>query len=138
MKKVFSVLLVILFCVFNTKAQTTTNEKEIEENVVFQKVEIESEFPGGNKEFIKFLQKKLNGNIPTQNNAKKGLYTVIVSFVVNKDGTLSKITPETNHGYGMENEVIRVLQKSPKWKPGLQQGKLVSSVKRQPVTFVVQ
>jgi protein TonB len=37
----------------------------------------------------------------------------------------------------MEEEVVRIIKKGPKWKPAVQNGKLVNAYRRQPVTFVV-
>ena len=104
---------------------------------IFEKVEIESSFPGGNKAWIIFLQKNLNPNIPIDKKAPAGTYTVIVQFVVGLDGSITEITPLTNHGYGMENEVVRILQLSPKWNVAEQEGKKVKTYRKQPVTFVV-
>ena len=44
---------------------------------------------------------------------------------MDKNGQLSEITPLSEHGYGMEQEVMRILKLSPKWTPGLQGGKNV-------------
>lgn len=97
----------------------------------------ESEFPGGMAAFKQFLERNLNALTPTDHNAPFGTYNVIVRFVVSKDGTISDIVPETNFGYGMEAEVIRVFKLSPKWSPAIQYGIPVNAYHRQPVTFVV-
>jgi periplasmic protein TonB len=152
MKKIFLVL--ILFVANNAFAQnkgnvvsatqpkepitTSSNEEEDSaEGMIFQRVEVESEFPGGRVAWKDYLEKNLKSDVPEKNKAKPGQYTVIIKFTVNKDGELNDIVPETNVGYGMEQEVIRILKKSPKWKPGIQNGQVVKSLKRQPVTFVV-
>jgi antitoxin component YwqK of YwqJK toxin-antitoxin module len=100
--------------------------------------EVEASFPGGAKEFRKFLEQNLNANTPVDNGAPAGIYTVIVKFVVGKDGSISDITAETNHGFGMEKEVIRMIRLSPKWEPAMQHGRKVNAYRRQPVTFVVE
>ena len=66
-----------------------------------------------------------------------GSYTVIIQFVVDKEGNISEIKPLTNRGYGMEKEVIRILEKSPKWTPAYQDNRPVKAYRKQPVTFVV-
>ena len=99
--------------------------------------EAEATFPGGAKEFRKFLEQNLNANTPVENGAPAGTYTVIVKFVVSKDGSISDITAETNHGFGMEKEVMRMIRLSPKWEPAMQHGRKVKAYRRQPVTFVV-
>jgi protein TonB len=56
---------------------------------------------------------------------------------VAEDGTISDVVADTNHGYGMEEESIRVIIKSGKWTPATQNGRNVNSYKRQSITFVV-
>ena len=100
--------------------------------------EMEASFPGGAAEFRKFLERNLNANTPIEHGAPKGIYTVIVKFRVAKDGTVSDIRPETNAGFGMEQEVVRLIRRSPSWTPAVQFGRIVNAYRRQPVTFVVE
>jgi protein TonB len=109
----------------------------IAENKTFSRVEIEAEFPGGLEGWKTYLMTNLNANVPVRKNAPSGTYRVIVRFIVSKDGNISGISSETHHGYGMEEEVIRIIQKGPKWKPAVQGGKLVNAYRRHPVTFLV-
>ncbi len=104
----------------------------------FQVVEIEAEFPGGIREWSKFLQKNLNADVPSNNRARKGKYTVVIRFIVDNEGKVSDIKAETNHGHGMEKEVMRVIALGPNWTPAMQGGKFVKAFKRQPVTFLVE
>jgi protein TonB len=109
----------------------------VDENTTFSRVEIEAEFPGGLPAWKAYLMKNLNAAVPLKKNAPTGRYQVMIRFIVAKDGSISGITPETHHGYGMEEEVVRIIKKGPKWKPAVQNGKLVNAYRRQPVTFVV-
>ncbi len=111
--------------------------KEVEEDKIFQKVEIEAEYPGGQAAWAKYLKNNLNGNTPSDNSAPAGSYTVIVRFVVAKDGTISDVVAETSHGFGMEQEAVKVIKKGPKWKPAEQNGNIVKAYRRQPITFLV-
>ena len=43
----------------------------------------------------------------------------------------------TNHGYGMEEEAMRVIKKGPKWTPAVQNGRSVKAYRKQPITFQV-
>jgi predicted ATPase/SAM-dependent methyltransferase len=97
--------------------------------------EIEASFDGDWKEF---LISELDINIGEKNNAPKGSNTVIVNFIIDNDGSITEVIPETDFGYGMEEEVVRVLNKSPKWKPASQNGKTVKAFRRQPVTFKIE
>ncbi|MEI7470785.1 MAG: energy transducer TonB [Chitinophagaceae bacterium] len=112
--------------------------KSDDENKVFTKVENEAEFPGGDAAWRRFLEKNLNPNTPVDNNAPEGTYQVIVQFIVSKDGSISDVQALTKHGYGMEEEAVKVIRKGPHWKPALQNGRNVNAYRKQPVTFVVQ
>jgi protein TonB len=110
---------------------------EEDENKVFNKVEIEAEYPGGTPAWTKYLRNNLDANAPIDNGANPGEYTVIVRFIVSKDGSISDVQAETKHGYGMEAEAMRVIKKGPKWTPAQQNGRFVNAYRRQPIKFVV-
>ncbi len=113
---------------------TAVPTKVVEEDQVFQKVEIEAEFPGGNKAWTNYLQKKLSS---FTNEAAPGTYQVIVRFIVAKDGSISDVVAETKHGSGMEEIAVKAIQSGPKWTPAQQNGNIVKAYRRQPITFVV-
>jgi protein TonB len=56
---------------------------------------------------------------------------------VNENGKLSDIKPLTKYGYGMEEEVVRLMKTSPDWIPAMQNGRNVTAYKKQTVTFVI-
>lgn len=113
-------------------------EKKVEdENKIFEKVEIEASFKGGEGAWRKYLERNLNGNTPVDNGAPEGTYTVYVQFVVSKDGSISDVRPLTNHGFGMEQEAMRVIKKGPAWTPAVQNGRAVNAYRKQPITFQV-
>lgn len=60
-----------------------------------------------------------------------------VRFLIGRDGTVSDVTPMTKNGYGMEGEVKRVIDHSPKWTPATHNGRLVRAYKRQAFTFII-
>lgn len=108
-----------------------------DEDAVFEAVDIEASYPGGVDAWRRFLEQNLNGSVAAYNSAPGGTYTVVIQFVVDKEGRLSDIKALTSHGYGMEAEVIRLLRKSPRWNPASQNGRMVKAYRKQPVTFVV-
>ena len=105
-------------------------------DTIFRKVEVPAEFPGGAKAWERFLRKNLDELCPSRHDAPAGTYKVEVEFVVEKDGTVKFVHANSNAGYGMEEEVIRVIYKSLKWTPALQNGNHVSSYMNQTVTFI--
>ena len=122
---------------------TKKHFNEIEKNrkpetrPVFTKTEVEAQFPGGKEGWQSYLQKNLNASTPVDKGAPEGSYTVQVQFIVHPDGYLSDIKPLTHHGYGMEEEVVQLIKKGPKWVPAEQNGHAVASIRKQPVTFVI-
>lgn len=110
-------------------------EKETE--TVYTVVQNPAEFPGGLAGWTKYLQKNLNSDLPVQNGAPAGKYTVVVSFIVSKDGSISDVAAENDPGYGTKNEAIRVIQKGPVWKPAVQNGRNVIYRQRQSIVFMV-
>jgi Gram-negative bacterial TonB protein C-terminal len=125
----------------NTRPEIKNRRDTVPENdtslISFHKVEVEASYPGGDKAWLNFLVQNLNAGIAAKKNAPVGVYTVVVQFIVDKDGAVSDITPLTNHGYGMEEEVVRVIRKSPRWKCAVQDGRKVRAYRKQPVTFQV-
>ncbi len=114
--------------------QVVEAPKQEDENKVFTKVEIEASYAG---DWSKFLQRTLNPETPVNNGAPAGQYTVIVQFIVDREGSISDVKALTNHGYGMEEEAIRAIKKANKWNPAVQNGRQVKAYRKQPITFVV-
>ena len=108
-----------------------------DEGKIFNKVEVEAAFPGGEGAWRRYLQNNLDANAPVDNGAPEGTYQVIIRFIVSKDGSISDVQSETKFGYGMEAEALKIIKKGPKWTPALQNGRHVNAYRRQPITFVV-
>jgi periplasmic protein TonB len=137
MRKIFFTVIFLLFLIVKVEAQEKLQIIDSTDSP-FTRVEVEAEFPGGASEWKKYLQKNLNPNVPTDNRARRGKYMVVVRFIVAKDGSISEVVAETNHGYGMEKEVVRVIKMGPKWTPAMQNGNIVKAYRRQPVTFMIE
>jgi protein TonB len=60
---------------------------------------------------------------------------VILTFVVERDGSLTDIKVVRGIGSGCDEEAVRALKASPKWKPGIQNGKPVRVQYSVPVAF---
>ena len=130
-KIITAILICLSASIFNAQAQET-------EDMVFTKTEKEAEFPGGLKAWAKFLGDNINAQTAVDNGAPAGSYMVIIKFIVAKDGSVTDVVAETKFGYRMEAEVIKVISKSPKWLPAIQNEKPVNAYRRQPITFVVE
>ncbi|QES90130.1 energy transducer TonB [Rhizosphaericola mali] len=98
----------------------------------------EAQFPTGKSGWTNFLTRSLRSNIPSENGAPAGLrYTVIVAFTVDKNGVVSNVKAETDPGYGMAEEAVRVIKMSGKWIPAMQNDRPISYQQRQSITFEV-
>ncbi len=117
--------------------QVVEAPKSDDENKVFNKVEVEAAFPGGDAAWRRYLQNNLDANTPVDNGAPEGTYQVVIRFIVAKDGGISDVVAETSFGHGMEAEAVKIIKKGPKWTPALQNGRNVNAYRRQPITFVV-
>jgi hypothetical protein len=132
MRPVKLILLSLLSCI------TSIVSAQVDTSAIlktFTKVDKEAAYPGGEQAWKKFLERNLNANVPVDNGAPIGQYTVFVQFVIDTNGNTSDIKALTDWGYGMEKEVIRLIQKSGQWTPAMLNGKPVGAYRKQPVTF---
>ena len=90
------------------------------------------EFPGGMAAWTKYLQRMLRVPDELESGDRK---TVRVKFVVNINGEVTDVVISQSAGKEFDKEVLRVIGRMPKWKPGKQRGKPVASYFTQPVTF---
>ena len=116
---------------------TVEAPKDEDYDRVFTVVQIPAEFPGGLPAWAKYLERNLNRDLPVDNGAPPGKYTVIVSFIVDKNGGISEVQAENDPGYVTKDEAVRVIKKGPSWKPAVQNGRNVIYRHRQSITFMV-
>lgn len=93
-------------------------------------IEVKPDFPGGMEKFYSFIGK--NYQTPDEEGLKGKVY---VSFVVEKDGSLTDIKVLRDIGYGTGKEAIRVLKSCPRWTPGEQNGKKVRCTYSLPISI---
>jgi TonB family protein len=105
------------------------------EGAVFTSVEQEPEFPGGLNAFSHFLVTNLRYPQTARNNKKQG--KVIVTMVIEKDGTVSGVKIARSVCDDLDAEAMRVIKLSPKWKPGIQNGRPVRVAYSVPINFTL-
>jgi protein TonB len=115
---------------FNATETQVVEEKKPE---IFMYVEQMPEFPGGQTELIKYLQKNLRYPAAARENGIEG--KVVLQFVVDESGKISDIQTIRDIGGGCAEEAIRVVKNMPPWKPGKQNGNAVKVYFKLPVTF---
>ena len=91
------------------------------------------EYPGGDKELMRFLTK----NIKYPKGAKRmGIQgTVYTSFQVDKDGKIKNLGIYKSVSPGLDAEALRVLQSMPRWNPGMTQNRFIDVQYRLPIRF---
>jgi len=142
--------LVALICIATiTQAQDTSKPKDVTINdndtlKEYKTVQIEAQFPGGRNAWVAYLQKNLRAEVGAENivlrrRQKDSLQTVLVSFIVDKEGNVRDVkveNPDKVHPK-VGAEAVRVIQNGPKWSPAIQNGKYVIYRQRQSITFAV-
>ncbi|RZL46499.1 MAG: energy transducer TonB [Pedobacter sp.] len=93
------------------------------------------EFPGGMAAWSKFIQKNLRYPYTAQENGVQG--KVFVSFVIEKDGSVSDVSLVKGIGSGCDEEALRVIKKSPLWKPGKQNNNKVRVRYNMPINYTI-
>ena len=100
---------------------------------IFDVVEEDPVFPGGEKKLYEFLSKNLRYPEMAKENAIQG--KVYVQFVVWKDGSIKDVKIVKGIHKTLDKEAFRVVNKMPKWRPGKQLGKVVNTKFTIPIKF---
>ncbi|MDO9373265.1 MAG: energy transducer TonB [Ferruginibacter sp.] len=96
--------------------------------------EREAAFPGGQKAWVKYLQKKLGENNPADKSFHGG--KVYVNFVVGTDGKVQELFVSKSVEFILDETSLEIIGKAPDWIPAFQNGKTVRAYRRQPLTFI--
>ena len=104
-----------------------------EQPIKFTVVQKIPEFPGGWSAFMQWLTKNLKYPESARKNRVQG--TVVVSFIVNKDGSIASAKVSTSADPVLDAEALRVMKMMPKWKPGMDRNKVCRTMIAVPVVF---
>ena len=111
-------------------------EEASDEGEIFQVVEQMPEFPGGMDALMKYFNKNIKYPSQAAENNIQG--RVMISFVVNKDGSIVDPQVIKSVDASLDKEAMRVVKAMPKWNPGKQRGKPVRVKYTVPVMFRLQ
>lgn len=140
----FFVLVMLLISAFYTNqasAQITTpnnsgnSELNQQNDEIFTVVEVQPEYPGGDEARILFIRNNLHYPMEAKKAGIQG--TVYVSFVIETDGSVTDIKILRGIGGGCDEEVVKMISKMPKWKPGRQRGETVRVQYNMPIKFTL-
>ena len=109
-------------------------KENAEEDGIFVSVQIESEYPGGPTAWKRFLDRNLRYPPDAVDGGIEGFVTV--QFIVDKEGNVSDVEAVSGP-QELRAEAMRVIKKSGKWTPAVQNGRHVKSYKKQPIGFKI-
>ena len=109
------------------------DDKSIQEEQIFDFVEIMPEFPGGYKAFFKFLADNIVYPVAAKEEGIQG--KTYIQFVIWKDGSVRDIKVLKGIDSALDKEALRVIKMMPKWKHGIQGGKPANTRFTLPIFF---
>ncbi|MBO7129326.1 MAG: TonB family protein [Prevotella sp.] len=104
-----------------------------EDTNVYDQVEQMPQFPGGQAALIQYLAKNIKYPVAAEENGIQG--KVVVSFIVERDGTISNVKIAKSVDPSLDREALRVVKSMPRWQPGKQKGANVRVKYTAPVNF---
>ncbi|MEG2071442.1 MAG: energy transducer TonB, partial [Bacteroidales bacterium] len=113
--------------------KTIVQEKKEE---IFRVADQMPEFPGGSSEMYDFIKQNLKYPSSAREYGIQG--TVVVEFVVNREGKVGNIKVIVDPHPSLSSEAIRVVKLMPQWIPGKRDGKNVSTYFTLPIRFSFQ
>ncbi len=150
MKKIITLSALLVLLGSNLRAQNVinpTNEKDgptilqavgddsttSDNEKVYQVVGQQPNFPGGKEELFKYLAYNMIYPADAAKNKVEG--RVLVTFVIEHDGSISNVNVVNSVYPSLDKEAIRVVSEMPKWIPGKANGKTVRVKYTIPITF---
>ena len=131
MKKLLLMSLMAMLGLTTVNAQKTVVAQKNQQ--VFDVVEQMPEYPGGMQALFEYLSQNLK--YPEDAKQQKVEGRVIAIFVVETDGSISNVEVVKPVFPSLDAEAVRVLSGMPKWKPGMQSGKVVRVKYTVPINF---
>lgn len=128
----FTMIISCLVLLMSEKTIAQTTHTDNQNNEIYNAVEIKPEYPDGIAAFYNYFIKNLK--VPANNKANGKL---LMSFVVEKDGSLTDIKVIKDKNTNLGEQAIAVLKSCPKWNPGIQKGRPVRVQYTLPISIVV-
>jgi len=110
-----------------------TDGSESDEDQAFFTVDVLPEYPGGSEALLEYLRREVVYPTICRENKIEG--RVLVTFVINKDGSIVEPQIVRSVHPALDNEALRVISQMPAWKPGMLNGKLVRVKYTVPINF---
>lgn len=111
-----------------------SEDPEDDDQIIYKKVDEQAKFLGGQMAWLRYLKSNLKYPPAAQRAKIRG--QVIVTFVVNKNGSIESVKLIKGLGFGCNEEAIRLIRAMPRWIPAVNKGKKVRSQTMQSISFV--
>lgn len=129
--KIFSLLVFLFAIVLLSRSQKDLKEQED----IIDFPDVEARYPGGSAAFQEYVSKNIRYPKTAIVNNEQG--RVYLSFVVEKDGSISNIKIERGTTLSLDEEALRLMKGMPNWIPGEMDGHVVRSKMRIPINFTL-
>lgn len=110
-------------------SQQTNSWVDEDGETIYKKTEVPPEYVGGKDALFQYI----NNNIKYPEDVERG--NVYVAFVVTKEGSIRDVRIVKGINENCDKEALRLIKNMPQWDPGMQKGKIVSSVYGLPIIF---
>jgi len=135
------IILLLLFCIgyvgaFSQSATNDSLKNLINPDSVYLEVDTPAEHPNGKEARVRFIERNIDAAIGIKNGAPAGTYNIRIVCIIDANGKIIVMVPETHEGFGMEKEMMRVLKKLPDFKPAIKNGVAVKSKIIFPLMFM--
>jgi hypothetical protein len=116
MKLLLTILISVIYCNAAFTQSVIEFNIEIGRGRKITKVDVQGNFPAEDSVWREQMAKSLSASGFVAKRARKGSYIARVGYVIAKDGSISDVRCVTDPGYGLCNEAVRLVKKSPMWK----------------------
>jgi protein TonB len=111
------------------------NGKELHNDSIYFLADVMPVFPGGDEALMNYLKEHIH--YPAAARAGKTEGKVVISFIIDRNGTPTNLKLVRGIGKGCDEEALRVVRSLPKWAPGKVKGKEVKVQMNLPVKFML-
>ncbi len=134
MKNIFCLFIILISFFANSQSKKLIKDT-ISDKTPYTAVETMPQYYGGQEAMFKFIAENLEYPSDAVNSRIEG--RVFVKFTIKENGMVADVhvISKDKLGYGCEEAAVAVIEKMPRWKPGLQNGIPVSVYYNLPIRF---
>ena len=115
--------------------ETSSQKPQVTQDSLYRVTEVMPEYPGGPNEMMRYIQENIKYPQSAIDNKIEG--RVFVTFVVEKDGSITNAAVMRGIDKECDAEALRVVSSMPKWNPGQHKGEVVRTQFTIPIIYNV-